>query len=128
MDPKTVTLTESVRNKWKPIVEHKALPAIQDNYRKAVTTVLLENQEQFLRETFQGISGTNLGSFGGGALGSGGQSLTGATNSIDAFDPILISLVRRAMPNLMAYDLAGVQPMTGPTGLIFAMKTRYGSL
>jgi hypothetical protein len=123
MDPKTVTLTESVRNKWKPIVEHKALPAIQDNYRKAVTTVLLENQEQFLRETFQGISGTNLGTFGGGALNSTGQ--TGSVNSIDAFDPILISLVRRAMPNLMAYDLAGVQPMTGPTGLIFAMKTRY---
>ena len=125
MDPKTVTLTESVRNKWKPIVEHKALPAIQDNYRKAVTTVLLENQEQFLRETFQGTLGTNLGSFGGGALNSGGN--TGSVSSIDAFDPILISLVRRAMPNLMAYDLAGVQPMTGPTGLIFAMKTRYGS-
>lgn len=126
MDPKTVTLTESVRNKWKPIVEHKALPQIQDNYRKAVTTVLLENQEQFLRETFQTVGSTNIGTFGGGALSSAGT--TGATNSIDAFDPILISLVRRAMPNLMAYDLAGVQPMTGPTGLIFAMKTRYGSL
>ena len=123
MDPKTVTLTESVRNKWKPIVEHKALPQIQDNYRKAVTTVLLENQEQFLRETFQGISGTNLGTFGGGALSPTGTP--GSVNSIDAFDPILISLVRRSMPNLMAYDLAGVQPMTGPTGLIFAMKTRY---
>ena len=123
MDPKTVTLTESVKNKWKPIVEHKALPAIQDNYRKAVTTVLLENQEQFLRETFQGISGTNIGTFGGGVPNSGG--VVSPAGGIDAFDPILISLVRRAMPNLMAYDLAGVQPMTGPTGLIFAMKTRY---
>jgi hypothetical protein len=112
-------LTEQVRRKWEPIVNHKALPEIKDSYRKHVTTVLLENQERFLRESgesLQGVLGTNLGvPFSGGS-----------TTGIDSFDPILISLVRRAMPNLMAYDIAGVQPMNGPTGLIFAMKSRYG--
>jgi hypothetical protein len=116
MDPTRQLLSESVKNKWKPILEHKALPEIKDNYRKHVTTVLLENQEQCLREA-QGILGTQLGTSNAGA---------GTTTGIDSFDPILISLVRRAMPNLMAYDIAGVQPMTGPTGLIFAMKSRYG--
>jgi len=112
-------LSESTRRKWEPIVNHKALPEIKDPYRKHVTTVLLENEERFLREageSLQGVLGTNLGvPFSGGS-----------TTGIDSFDPILISLVRRAMPNLMAYDLAGVQPMNGPTGLIFAMKSRYG--
>jgi len=117
MDPTRQLLSESVKNKWKPILEHKALPEIKDGYRKHVTTVLLENQEQCLREA-QGILGTQLGTSNPGA---------GTTTGIDSFDPILISLVRRAMPNLMAYDIAGVQPMTGPTGLIFAMKSRYGS-
>ena len=116
MDPTRQLLSESTKNKWKPILEHKALPEIKDNYRKHVTTVLLENQEQCLREA-QGILGTQLGTSNPGA---------GTTTGIDSFDPILISLVRRAMPNLMAYDIAGVQPMTGPTGLIFAMKSRYG--
>jgi len=116
MDPTRQLLSESVKNKWKPILEHKALPEIKDSYRKHVTTVLLENQEQCLREA-QGILGTQLGTANAGA---------GTTTGIDSFDPILISLVRRAMPNLMAYDIAGVQPMTGPTGLIFAMKSRYG--
>ena len=113
-------LSEATRKKWAPIVEHKALPAITDTYRKNVTSILLENQENFLREdSLQGVRGTGLGTIGG-ASGSPG-------NGIDAFDPILISLVRRAMPNLMAYDIAGVQPMNGPTGLIFAMKSRYGN-
>jgi len=116
MDPTRQLLSESVKNKWKPILEHKALPEIKDNYKKHVTTVLLENQEQCLKEA-QGILGTQLGTSNPGA---------GTTTGIDSFDPILISLVRRAMPNLMAYDIAGVQPMTGPTGLIFAMKSRYG--
>ena len=116
MDPTRQLLSESVKNKWKPILEHKALPEIKDSYRKHVTTVLLENQEQCLKEA-QGILGTQLGTANAGA---------GTTTGIDSFDPILISLVRRAMPNLMAYDIAGVQPMTGPTGLIFAMKSRYG--
>jgi len=120
MDPNRQALTESVKNKWKPILEHKALPEIKDNYKKYVTTVLLENEERHLRETYQGIAGTGLGTTGGAS--------SVATQGIDSFDPILISLVRRAMPNLMAYDIAGVQPMTGPTGLIFAMKSRFGSV
>ena len=114
-------LSEQTRRKWAPIVEHKALPEIKDSYKKNVTTILLENQERFLREdSLQGVQGTGLGT-----VGSGGTY--GTNSGIDAFDPILISLVRRAMPNLMAYDIAGVQPMNGPTGLIFAMKSRYGN-
>jgi len=119
MDPTRQLLSESVKNKWKPILEHKALPEIKDAYKKQCTTMLLENQERFLKETYQGITGTQLGTAVAGA---------GTTTGIDSFDPILISLVRRAMPNLMAYDIAGVQPMTGPTGLIFAMKSRYDSV
>ena len=119
MEPTRQVLSESVKNKWKPILEHNSLPEIKDNYKKYCTTVLLENQERHLRETYQGMAGTQLGTSNPGA---------GTTTGIDSFDPILISLVRRAMPNLMAYDLAGVQPMTGPTGLIFAMKSRYNSV
>ena len=111
-----IFLSESVKNKWKPVVEHTALPEIKDAYKKTVTTVLLENQQRALNETVQGISNTQLGTI---------QGPTGTSGGIDAFDPVLISLVRRAMPNLMAYDIAGVQPMTGPTGLIFAMRTKY---
>ena len=113
-----IFLSESVKNKWKPVVEHAALPEIKDSYKKTVTTVLLENQQRALNETAQTTSGTQLGVI---------QGPTGTSGGIDAFDPVLISLVRRAMPNLMAYDIAGVQPMTGPTGLIFAMRTRYGA-
>jgi len=112
-------LSESTRKKWAPIVEHKALPVINDSYKKNVTTILLENQEKFLREEAQGVNGTGLGTIGGAS--------TTAGQGIDAFDPILISLVRRAMPNLMAYDIAGVQPMNGPSGLIFAMKSKYNA-
>jgi hypothetical protein len=111
-----IFLSESVKNKWKPVVEHTALPEIKDSYKKTVTTVLLENQQRALNETSNSTVGTQLGTV---------QGPTGTSGGIDAFDPVLISLVRRAMPNLMAYDIAGVQPMTGPTGLIFAMRTRY---
>jgi hypothetical protein len=111
-----IFLSESVKNKWKPVVEHTALPEIKDSYKKTVTTVLLENQQRALNETSNSTTGTQLGVV---------QGPTGTSGGIDAFDPVLISLVRRAMPNLMAYDIAGVQPMTGPTGLIFAMRTRY---
>ena len=114
MDPQNQMLSESVKNKWSAIVNHDALPEIKDNYRKTVTTILLENQERALLSE-NGIAGTQLGTVQG----------SGTTTGIDSFDPILISLVRRSMPNLMAYDIAGVQPMNGPTGLIFAMKTRY---
>ena len=105
--------TEHLQEKWQPVLEHNDLPEIKDSYRKAVTTIILENQEKALREDK---------SFLGEAAPT---NATGA--SVDNWDPILISLVRRAMPNLIAYDIAGVQPMTGPTGLIFAMRSRYSS-
>jgi hypothetical protein len=105
--------TEHLQEKWQPVLEHNDLPQIKDSYRKAVTTIILENQEKALREDR-------------GFLGEAAP--TNATGgSVDNWDPILISLVRRAMPNLIAYDIAGVQPMTGPTGLIFAMRSRYAS-
>ena len=103
--------TEHLQEKWQPVLEHNDLPEINDSYRKAVTTVILENQEKALKEDR-------------GFLGEAAPTnSTGA--AVDNWDPILISLVRRAMPNLIAYDIAGVQPMTGPTGLIFAMRSRY---
>jgi len=105
-------------NRWKPILEHQALPAIQDNYRKTVTAILLENQErERLNESLPANSV------------NGGLGIHTADGNADmkGYDPILISLVRRAMPNLMAYDVCGVQPMNGPTGLIFAIKAKYTS-
>jgi len=116
MDNRHQMLSESTRQKWAPLLNHASLPAIGDSYKKTVTTILLENQERAIRES------NDIGSSGLGVVGGG---TAGTPTGIDAFDPILISLVRRAMPNLMAYDIAGVQPMNGPTGLIFAMKTRY---
>ena len=97
------------------MLEHADLPKIGDSYRKNVTAVLLENQEKFLREA--SVTPTNSGMVFPGADGTSGD--------IASFDPVLISLVRRAMPNLIAYDVCGVQPMNGPTGLIFAMKSKY---
>ena len=108
-------LSEQLQKKWEPVLNHDGLGAIKDNYRRAVTAVVLENQEKALREEkaalFEDAPANNIAGTGASA--------------IDRYDPILISLVRRALPNLMAYDVAGVQPMTGPTGLIFAMKSRY---
>jgi hypothetical protein len=107
-------LSESLQKKWAPVLDHEALPSIKDNYKRAVTAVILENQERALREEktalFENVPVNNIAQ---------------DPNGIDRYDPILISLVRRSLPNLMAYDVAGVQPMTGPTGLIFAMKSRY---
>ena len=104
-------LSENYIDKWEPILEHSDLPKIEDNYKKAVTAVILENQEKALNEDRAALEeAAPLNSTGSG---------------ISNWDPILISLVRRAMPNLVAYDICGVQPMTGPTGLIFAMKARY---
>ena len=103
--------TEHLQEKWQPVLEHNDLPEIKDSYRKAVTTVVLENQEKALKEDR-------------GFLGEAAPA-NATGSSVDNWDPILISLVRRAMPNLIAYDIAGVQPMTGPTGLIFAMRSRY---
>lgn len=110
-------LSEQLTKKWEPVLNHDGLGSIKDNYRRAVTAVVLENQEKALREEksalFEDVPANNIAG-------------SGAAN-IDRYDPILISLVRRALPNLMAYDVAGVQPMTGPTGLIFAMKSKYSS-
>ncbi|RPG29003.1 MAG: ATP-binding protein [Muricauda sp. TMED12] len=108
--------SDKLKDKWSPILEHTDLPEIQDKYKKAVTAVVLENQEKALREE-RGNASYQLNETAANATGS----------SVDNWDPILISLVRRAMPNLIAYDIAGVQPMTGPTGLIFAMKSKYTS-
>ena len=107
---------EELMQKWKPILEHGALPGIQDSHRAAVTATLLENTETSMQE--------------GESLGASGSLLSEAapansTADVANYNPVLISLVRRAMPNLVAYDIAGVQPMTGPTGLIFAMRSKY---
>ena len=102
--------TEHLQEKWSPVLQHPDLPEIKDSYRRAVTTIILENQEKALREDRNFL---------------GEAAPTSATgSSVDNWDPILISLVRRSMPNLIAYDICGVQPMTGPTGLIFAMRAR----
>ena len=106
--------------KWDPVLNHEALPSIKDDYRKKVTAVLLENQEQALRQQHL------IEDMGGNANLGGPATSTGYnTGSVSGYDPVLISLIRRSMPNLMAYDICGVQPMTAPTGLIFAMRSQY---
>ena len=104
-------LSETHEKKWQPVLEHPDLPKITDTYKRAVTSVVLENQERALKEDAAFLSEAAPTNSTGSAIAN--------------WDPILISLVRRAMPNLIAYDIAGVQPMTGPTGLIFAMRSRY---
>jgi hypothetical protein len=104
--------TEHLQEKWQPVLEHPDLPKIEDSYKRAVTTLILENQEKALREDRGFLSeAAPVNAMSGGQM--------------DTWDPILISLVRRAMPNLIAYDVCGVQPMTGPTGLIFAMRSSF---
>ena len=113
-------MSENLQEKWQPVLEHPDLPKIEDSYKRAVTSVILENQERAISEE-RGALNEAFGDGQGTVAGDpGGFSATAAN-----WDPILISLVRRAMPNLVAYDICGVQPMTGPTGLIFAMKARY---
>jgi len=117
---------EYLQEKWAPILDHEGMGQIKDNHRKMVTAQLLENQEQMLREEREFLYETptnGTGSSGATAGFSGASSLAGGATA--GFDPVLISLIRRAMPNLVAYDLAGAQPMNGPTGLIFAMRSRY---
>ena len=104
--------TEHLQEKWQPVLEHPDLPTIQDPYRRAVTTLILENQEKAMSEDREFL----------GEIAPNNQ-----TANVANWDPILISLVRRAMPSLIAYDVCGVQPMTGPTGLIFSMKAKYTS-
>jgi len=107
-------LTENLQQKWGKILDHPDLPQIKDAYKRTVTTVLLENQEKALREERSALFEVHT------------NNIAQDTAAIQKYDPIMIGLVRRAMPNLMAYDICGVQPMTGPTGLIFAMRAMYG--
>ena len=111
-----------LEEKWTPVLETKALPEMNDHYKRKVTAVLLENTETALRE--QALNEAPTNSMGGGFSVSAAAQTTG---NLAGYDPVLISLVRRAMPNLIAYDIAGVQPMSAPTGLIFAMRSRYDS-
>jgi len=120
---------QALTEKWAPVLGHEGAGSIKDNYRKAVTAVLLENQERFMREE-RGMLAEAGGAAGNiaGAIGATGLSGSGTATSVGGFagfDPVMISLIRRAMPNLVAYDICGVQPMSGPTGLIFAMKSHY---
>ena len=126
--------SEHLQEKWSPLLDYEGLDPIKDPHRKAVTAVLLENQEKFLKEESAFNSGginlmetvpTNSANAAGAQGGYGGDAT--AAGPVAGFDPVLISLIRRAMPNLVTYDLAGVQPMSGPTGLIFAMRSRYTS-
>lgn len=100
---------EQIQENWKPILEHKEIPAIQDNYRKKVTGILLQNQQESMLE--QSIH----------------EAPTNVTGGVDKFDPVLISMVRRSVPAMLAFDIFGVQPMKGPTGLIFALRAQYGA-
>ena len=109
----------NLMEKWAPVLEHAEVPSIQDKHKKATVARLLENQEAALREDAQNM--------GGNFISEAAAANNQAGSDIATFDPVLISLVRRAMPNLIAYDIAGVQPMTGPTGLIFAMKSKYST-
>ena len=118
-------LAEEIQNKWAPILEHEALGEIKDQHRRSVTAMMLENTEKALRESaahgsYQTLTETPINAMGA-------SSSTASSGTVDIFDPVLISLVRRAMPNLIAYDICGVQPMTGPTGLIFAMRAQYAN-
>ncbi len=115
---------EALQEKWDPILEHSELDPIKDTYRKAVTSVLLENQERFLKEE-RGLVTEAAPTNSLGGTGYSGSST--ATGPVAGFDPVLISLIRRSMPKLIAYDICGVQPMTGPTGLIFAMRSTKGT-
>jgi hypothetical protein len=119
-------LTEQLNSKWKPILEHEDLNPIKDIHRRNTTAVLLENTEKALREG-SAYSSQFLVENPIPANAMRASSSTASDGAIDTFDPVLISLVRRAMPNLIAYDICGVQPMTGPTGLIFAMRARYSN-
>ena len=118
-----MTIRQDLVKKWEPILEHKSLPEIKDNYRKEVTAILLENQEREMKKGAEALFEAAPANSGGIGIALGGAG--DATGTVAGFDPVLIALVRRAMPQMIAYDIAGVQPMTQPTGLIFAMKSKY---
>ena len=118
---------EHLQEKWAPLLDYDGADKITDSHRRMVTAVLLENQEKFLAEeqSFLSEAPTNAANAAGASGGFGGEATR--SGPVAGFDPVLISLIRRSMPNLVAYDLAGVQPMNGPTGLIFAMRSRFTS-
>jgi len=119
MDFSQTSPYDTLLEKWEPLINHESIPSIQDSYKRKVTAVLLENQENALRQQYiTEVSANNMG-------GNFSNAQVGAAGGLAGYDPILISLVRRSMPNLMAYDIAGVQPMSAPTGLIFAMRSKY---
>ena len=122
--------TESLIQKWGAVIDHGDLPSIKDSHKRAVLAQLLENQEYDSRQQAIGSGGYRAPGLLGEAAPAnamGASSSVAGAGNIDIFDPVLISLVRRSMPNLIAYDICGVQPMTGPTGLIFALRSRYDS-
>jgi len=126
-----MSFSQQLVEKWKPVLDHEALPSIEDNYKRQVTAILLENQEKTLIEeqAINNSSGllseaaptSSTGSTAAGVAGLGGD----AASPRQGYDPVMISLIRRSTPQLIAYDIVGVQPMTGPTGLIFYMKSQY---
>ena len=123
--------SEQLQEKWGPLLDHEGSEKITDSHKRSVTAVLLENQERFLREQSAFETGTSMlteqptNSTNSNVNSAGFSGNAAAAGPVAGFDPVLISLIRRAMPNLVAYDVAGVQPMSGPTGLIFAMRSRY---
>ena len=123
-------MSDALLKKWAPVLDHSELPAIKDSHRRAVVAQLLENQELDGRSNSSAgyRNPTSLLNEDAPTNAMGGSSSTAGDGNIDLYDPVLISLVRRAAPNLIAYDICGVQPMTGPTGLIFAMRSRYSNM
>ena len=116
---------EQLQEKWSPVLDHDGLDPIRDSHRRAVTAILLENQENAIREEREFLYETpNVNTQSTSSVAGFSAA---ASSPVAGFDPVLISLIRRSMPNLVAYDLAGVQPMNGPTGLIFAMRSKYGT-
>ena len=118
--------SEQLQEKWAPLLNYEGLDKISDPHRRAVTAVLLENQEKFMQEQVAFEQGGMIAEQPTNAVGNGGYTSSGG-QTVAGFDPVLISLIRRSMPNLVAYDLAGVQPMSGPTGLMFAMSSKYST-
>jgi hypothetical protein len=119
-----MTSRPELLKKWGPILESSSAPAFRDDYRKQVTAQLLENQENAMRETAQTLNEAVPANFGGTGIGMGGA---GTNANMAGYDPVLIAMVRRSAPQMIAYDICGVQPMTQPTGLIFAMKSKYST-
>ena len=117
-------LNEEIQQKWAPVLNHDDLPKIESAHKRSVVAQLLENTERALMEAAGQAPGSQMLTESPVPINSG---VSGGAGNIATFDPVLISLVRRAMPNLIAYDICGVQPMTGPTGLIFAMRSQYGN-